>query len=464
MKKLILFLILVLSIGGCVSKRGEISEGIPGEGTETQLPVEEIVREMPEQPEEDAVKEPPAPETARTEASEETDWPTFHGNPARTGFSASAAPSKPGVLWKWALDDLSKAGVDNFDFGWTIIDDDKVFLAMGNIFAIDLKTGKEAWSYSGEDNFYPMGLTAGDKKIFATVNDDDNLDTISAGHVYALDENTGKFLWKFKTEKGVPYSLPLWADDNVFVGDNSGQVYAIDGDSGELKWKRRLEGAIVIHSSPAFEGGMIFIGTEASVGPKNVPSYLYALDAKSGEVKWKYGIDVVSGKLNLIHSAPSVSDGVVYVGAENGYFYALSSKDGGLIWKQKIASGAGELIGTSAAAAIGYGKVFIGIHEGKFLALDQKNGEVIWEYPIGKGERDSSAVLADGEVCFGAGSYFYCFSEADGTLIWKERLGGSSGALASGILIVQNRLIDDSPQPQTAAVVAFSDEGEFSLG
>jgi len=473
MKKIILLFILTIFIIGCAEKQIEQPEKEQATETPQQETPQEVITETAEEQvnvsETTTQEGTPMPAEEKAPEETQTDWPTFHGDLARTGFSASKAPSKPNVLWKWVIGDFIKIGYDeSFDENWPIIAGNNAFFAAGNIFAFELKTGKLVWRYSDEGNFYPRGLAAGDGKLFVSVNTDDDYESSNfnfpPGFIYALDEKTGNFLWKYQTQKGIPYSLPLFADGKVFVGDNSGNVYAIGAANGGLIWKKYLEGAAVIHSSPAYDDGIIFIGTEDSIGASSKPSHLYALDAETGEVIWKFAIDVVGGKLNLVHSTPAILDDIVYFGAENGYFYALNSKDGSLVWKQKIASGSGEIIGTSAAAALGYGKVFIGTFEGKFLALDQADGKTVWEYTFGKTEADSSPVVADGKVYFGAGKGdFYSFDAATGKVIWKEKLGGLSAALADGILIVRNARIEDEPEPQTPVIIAFSDEGKLSL-
>ena len=45
----------------------------------------------------------------------------------------------------------------------------------------------------------------------------------------------------------------------------------------------------------------------------------------------------------------------------------------------------------------------------------------------------------------------------------KQKLGGSSAALAEGILFVNNKLVEDNLQPSTPVIIAFSDEGKLSL-
>jgi len=476
MKKIILLLILAIFVVGCAKQiETPIEEPqqlpiIQEKGTIEEMPKEEKAEEIQEiETQETGTKETQKSEIAEEKPKEtQTNWPTFHGDNARTGFSESKAPSKPNVLWKWTFDDFMQINYDgNFEGNWPIIDDDKVFIAPESVFALELKTGEKIWSYAEEGRgFFPRGLAAGNGKLFISVNAGDNLKNLPSGYIYALDEKNGKFLWKYQTKKGVSHSLPLFAGNKVFIGDDSGNIYALNADNGNLIWKKYLN-AEVIHSSPAYSNGVVFVGTEGSQRSNAMPSHLYALDAETGNELWKFKVDYIAGKLNLIHSTPAVSDSVVYIGSENGYFYALNVNDGSLIWKQKVASGSEELIGVSAAAALGYGKVFIGTYEGKFLALDQKDGKIAWEYSFGKANADSSPVLADNKVYFGVGEggngYFYSFNANNGDVLWKEKLGGSSGALADGILIVPNRLVEDNLKPETPVMIAFSDDGKLSV-
>src|SRR3989338_40805 len=268
MKKVILFLILTIFIIGCAKEKPK-----------TEQPTTDVQKEQPTaQPEKEVVVEEinKTTETQKQETEEtrelkvpekelvQTNWPTFHGDDARTGFSESKAPSKPNVLWKWTFDDFMQINYDgNFEGNWPIIDDGRVFIAPEDIFALDLKTGKKVWTYAEEGRgFFPRGLAAGNGKIFISVNAGDNLRNLPPGYVYALDESTGNFLWKYQTQRGVSHSLPLFADNKVFVGDDSGNIYVLNADNGNLIWKKYLENAEVIHSSPAYSNGVIFVGTE----------------------------------------------------------------------------------------------------------------------------------------------------------------------------------------------------------
>lgn len=379
-------------------------------------------------------------------AQDPAQWPTFHGNPARTGFSDSKIPSQPNVLWQLAV-----------GANWPVIANNKVFSAADQVFALSLSKGEILWQYKDKSvPFFPNGLAAADGKLFVTVNDTDNLQTMKTGRVYALGAETGRFLWKTQIAADPSHSLPLAAEGKVFIGDDSGTLNALDAETGKILWQKKLVGDGEIHSSPAYADGLVFVGTEGDAryqeNPRN-PSSMFALKPSTGEIIWQFPIDYALDRVNLIHATPAVANGIVYFGSENGWFYALNANDGGLVWKKELATG-GDMVGTSAAAGLGYGKVFVSLWSGKFMALDQKSGETVWEFEYEGNGTDSSPVVADGKVCLGAHEgYFYCLDAETGEVLWQEKLGGPSAALANGILVV--------PSP---VLIAFATEGQSSLG
>lgn len=404
-------------------------------------------------------------------SSPEEQWPTFQGNEKRTGYSESTLPDSPQVLWQKTKGDFKNLGLTQFETNHPVIYDKNVFFAVQKVLAFNSENGALVWSYQDNDaQFFPHGITAGEDKIFVTVNNSNNLKEMSAGFVYALSQNKGEFLWKYQTKEPISHSLPLFYDNKIFIGDDSATIYSLSADDGSLIWQKQLEADGDIHASPAHADSLVIITTEGDAIHKGETgeihashSSAYALDANTGEIKWQFPIDYLAGRINLIHSTPSIDGSVVYFGAENGYFYAVSLNTGELIWKTQLVSDGSNLVGSSGSAGIGLGKVFVGTWVNKFFALDQKTGEKAWEFPFAGSGTDSSPVVADEKVCFGVhDGYFYCLNAETGKEVWKKELGGSSASLAEGTLFVTNAQVGAESADTSPVIMAFS-EKEKSL-
>lgn len=389
------------------------------------------------------------------------DWPNFHGNSQRTGFSENIIPDQPKIFWQLKVEDFNDDDAIG-ELKNPIIKNSRIFISGGSALAIDLATGKILWSYRDKNrtDFYPSGQCANINNLYIVVNDSNNLQEMKQGSVYALDQKNGKFLWRFDTQGAISHSQLLCQDSSVYIGDDRSFIYSINSKSGQINWQAQLD-AEVIHSSPSYADGQIFIGTEGSARTNSQPSSLYALDSLTGKVNWRFKIDYLDNGVNLIHSTPVVKDSIVYFGSENGLFYAIGADNGDLIWKKQI-TGSSEngLIGTSAAVGIGYEKIFASTWSGKFIALDQKTGNLVWEVAYNGSGSDSSPIVADNKVCLGSHQGdFVCLNQKDGQTIWQQNFGSSSTALANNILVVVNKNAEENLSSGTAILLAFSESG-----
>ena len=119
------------------------------------------------------------------------------------------------------------------------------------------------------------------------------------------------------------------------------------------------------------------------------------LDATTGEIRWS---TITGGPIRV---APTLANGRVYVGSDDGCAYCLSAADGSLIWKTRAAWRDDRVLG---------------------------NGKMISLWPIRTG-----VLVDDGVAYFGAGvfpheSIFICAVNADdGTLLWRNDTCGETG-------------------------------------
>jgi outer membrane protein assembly factor BamB len=113
---------------------------------------------------------------------------------------------------------------------------------------------------------------------------------------------------------------------------------------------------------------------------------VYCLDASSGKVRWTM---ITGGPVRL---APTVVNGRVYVGSDDGYAYCLNAEDGAVIWRfhaapeDRHALGHGKMIslwplrsGILVDDGIAYFAAGLFPAEGVFLyAVDATTGREIW--------------------------------------------------------------------------------------
>lgn len=264
----------------------------------------------------------------------------------------------------------------------------RLFVASGdgNLYAIDLTTGKELWLMSTDEPFVASPVGAGGLVTIAGTD----------GRFYAVDEVTGDVVWQF--EAGIPsQSSAAIAGGRVYYGSVDGTVFALDQQTGEEVW--RFAAGDQVLSSPAVVGDSLYFGS--------FDGYLYALEATSGEQLWRFS----SGE--GIASSPAVVDGLVYFGNGTGLFYALDAATGKQLWQFQTE---GPI--QSSPAVVG-GTVYFGSFDRQVYALDAKTGQELWRFDAQEAMISSPAV-ADGLVYVGTlQGRMYALDAADGQEVWR---------------------------------------------
>jgi outer membrane protein assembly factor BamB len=176
--------------------------------------------------------------------------------------------------------------------------------------------------------------------------------------LYALDGANGAVRWSYDAPTPI-YSTPAVVNGRVFftctdTNQASAYVHALDARKGTLLWRASV--GTTLYTSPAVAGGKVCVGLRDGT--------LRAFDARTGQERWS------SPDLKLTHvdGAPSVANGVVYVSARDaaatqGSLNAVRAADGAVLWSAST-GGAVHL----ANPAISDGVVFIGSDDGQLHA------------------------------------------------------------------------------------------------
>ncbi len=128
-------------------------------------------------------------------------------------------------------------------------------------------------------------------------------------------------------------------------------------------------------------GGALYFGSSAD-------NKVYCLDASTGEVRWSFFTGAP------VRLAPTVWNGKVLVGSDDGFAYCLSADTGKLLWKFRAAPHDDELLGN-----------------GKMMSLWPVRTGIL----VDKGIAYFAAGLFPGEDV-----YLYAVRAEDGELVWKN--------------------------------------------
>ena len=223
----------------------------------------------------------------------------------------------------------------------------------GVLYALDAVSGRELWSYQQDSSDFVDFLEG------SPVLEEGVIYVTSENDVVALDAVSGQKKWV-----GFAFSItskytPAVANGLVYVTSIDGELYALDAHSGDVKWEAHQYGGFT--SGPVVVGNTIYVNSYGGVYAFNradgrerwlfrMPGTLIGLTVVNGMVyagsadklildnqgisfppdDKLYAIDAISGKEQWFYqlggnvaSTPAVSNGVVYVGPDDGNVYAL---------------------------------------------------------------------------------------------------------------------------------------------
>ncbi|HXX95482.1 MAG TPA: PQQ-binding-like beta-propeller repeat protein [Planctomycetota bacterium] len=203
------------------------------------------------------------------------DWSQLQGGPGRTGYTDASVPfdrkkhGGPLVFtpeWEWEKPcEMSPLVQPIVHRGLALAGDYD-----GVLHAIDVATGRTAWTYRTGGLIYHTASADGEL-VFTGSQD---------GALHAVDL-AGKPRWTFQTGRGI-VSSPCVLDGAVFVTSKDGHLYALDAARGALRWQfpRKGDRALdPILSSPSAGGGLVTFGDESMTA--------WGLDARDGTLRWK---------------------------------------------------------------------------------------------------------------------------------------------------------------------------------
>jgi len=344
--------------------------------------------------------------------NEEESWPTFQGNPQRTGVVHGEIPDNVEVKWKFEATGSHEYGIacaygrvyfsddagvfycldgDTGELIWKFypeievddptlprdnsaptVWDKKVYFCTEKgsqryIYSLSAIDGSKIWEYKAENTSYMGKMTAVVGGKFYTI-----CGGISGGEVICLDASTGELLWNYKKDKWFNMYVLTVGGDKVFLNSRS-SFLCLDKDTGELLWQKEFVGDtsdLIVYSD---EKIYFWSGNDFADGK------WYCVDANDGEILWEKDSDNTFGR-NLTVFGKKIYLGYGSFKDENYSFACTDCDTGEIIWKKEEISG--------FLFPINNGEKII-FQSKNLICVSTKNGKKVWNhetvslYPLG---------------------------------------------------------------------------------
>ena len=402
------------------------------------------------------------------------DWPTARHDPARSGVTEERLAASlylqwrhspahaPRPAWPEPGRELNRLAFD-YAYGVTVADGLVYFGSSADhkVYAVDLATGRQRWSFftEGPVRFAP---TVAGGRVFAASDD---------GHLYCLRAADGKLIWRFRggprdermigngqmisrwplrtgviVDGGLAYfAAGMWPSEGVYV-------YALSADTGHVVWRNDTSGTSYVKQPHPGSFSMTGVSPQGHVlgdrrrifvpTGRNVPA---AYDRKTGKLlyyrsaptswgnRWGGTWNMLAGDLLLgwrCHITPDVD---VHLGE------FPPNKNDGLVVFDAASGGEKREVPGKLMAVVRGGKLYA-TGSGKLSAYDLAawvggRAAAIWEtaHP-----RAYSLIMAGEKLIVGGQGSVTAVDAAKGEVLWSRGLSGQarSLAVAAGRLLV----------------------------
>ena len=190
------------------------------------------------------------------------------------------------------------------------------------VYALDPADGTELWSYSHDQ----IGSVLA-KPVLANGTIYVTGELISTSYdgpsiICAIDAEDGSEQWVVEFDSTIS-TPPAVADGTVYVGTESMQLYGLETATGAEQWSFETDGSV--RAQPTVVDDTVVVSLHRPQTTGGYAGTVQAVNSSDGTERWRHQIpDELRGDRYGIRAKPTIGEGTIYVGSQNGTVYALS--------------------------------------------------------------------------------------------------------------------------------------------
>lgn len=236
-----------------------------------------------------------------------------------------------------------------------------------------------------------------------------------------------ELLWEVEVGDQVLATCAI-VGDRVYVPCLSGELVCLDRKTGKTLWTYKSVEMVEpnsfapgFKSSPTVADGTVYLGDEDGA--------FHAVDAETGKQRWKFE---AGGE---IYSCAAVIDGRVIFGSYDNCLYCLKQEDGKQVWKFETQGY------VHCSPAVVEGRTFIAGCDEHLRVINIESGEQIGDLPLSTYLIASPAVQGNMLYVGTYGSEIVAVNWKDVTEVWRKKTSDAEAPIHSSAAVTDKLVV-----------------------
>ncbi len=335
----------------------------------------------------------------------------------------------------------------------------------GSLFALNIKTGKQLWSYRTTNSLMGNPIVANGMVFVGSGNSNWSYRELvqykahqpiqrgtGQNQLVALNATTGKVIWTHPT-KFEDMPTPSYLGGTLYEATGGGNIIALNAATGATRFETHIGGFDSMSSPIAWKAPS---GTSYVYASFSGPNQVVAVNATTGAIAWKTGfagtfntslgdqvlaLDPKTG--SLVVNALTNKAGSGSSTTANAQIELLNATTGATKWQTSLGRGPLPAAFKAGVPMIHGGVIYMNSPAGDVMhAVSESTGKILWKLQTHFPGR-SAPTFNNGTLYFADGPVVYAVDPATGKILRQTKLGGLFG-IVNPVIVGKTMFLDNS--------------------